>query len=338
MRRILIITLLLATSWSASSNWLSPFSVGEYDESRAENGTTLFSYNYNKKSPRMVEVNMDGDVVWEYYIPESMMQRGSMLMDVERLENGNTLFNVKYSGIYEIDSRGSVVWKHLDPKTSHDIDRLPNGNTIYVRAWVNKGDSHVVEVNPAGDIVWQWDGLKEFDVLPYSNVEREGWMHVNAVTRFEDESTLISLRNLQMVIRVDSDGDVVWKQTFNCRKAEKKWSLGHKKSLKGCNPHEAEISEDGSILITATRHPDVVYQLDVESGERIWKWHGDTSQRIRDADRLPNGNILIQDNNKLIEVAPNKDIVWTLNAKHLQWRSDDIRAGIALYKAQRIVD
>ena len=58
MRKILIITLLLATSWSANSNWFSPFSVGEYDESRVENGTTLFSYNYNKKSPRMIEVNM----------------------------------------------------------------------------------------------------------------------------------------------------------------------------------------------------------------------------------------------------------------------------------------
>jgi outer membrane protein assembly factor BamB len=314
---------------------LGEFSIDKYDSSKAYVGTTIFAYNWNKKNPRIVEVNMDGDIVWEYKIPKKLLKkRPYMLMDVERLTNGNTLFNVRNSGIYEINNSGSIVWQHLDIDSSHDVDRLENGNTIYVRAWVDQGKAHVIEVDPSGNTVWQWDGLSEFNTAPYSDIERGGWMHVNAVTRLESGETLISLRNLQMIIKVSPEGRIVWKQTFNCDRAEDKWSLGHEDSIEGCNAHEPEIDSNGTMLV-AVRNPDVVYQLDLSTGKILWEWWGDTSERIRDVDRLPNGNILIQDNNKLTEVTPDKKVVWILKANNLPWSKEDIGSGKALYKAQR---
>jgi len=312
------------------------FSVEKYDSSKAYNGTTIFSYNWNKKSPRIIEVDMSGDIVWEYNIPKKLLKnRKYMLMDVERLTNGNTLFNVRNNGVYEVNNDGSIVWQYLDPGSSHDVDRLENGNTIWVRAWVEKGESHVVEVNPSGEIVWQWDGLSEFDTGSYSDIDRGGWMHVNAVTRLKNGDTLISLRNFQMIIKVNPEGRIVWQQTFNCEKAEDMWNLGHEDSPEGCNAHEPEIDTNGTMLV-AVRRPDVVYQLDLSTGKILWEWWGDTSERMRDVDKLPNGNILIQDNNKLVEITPDKQIVWILKANNLPWSKKDISSGEALYKAQRI--
>ena len=39
---------------------------------------------------------------------------------------------------------------------SHDIDYLPNGNFIYVRGFVNKGEDEVREISKDGKIIWRW--------------------------------------------------------------------------------------------------------------------------------------------------------------------------------------
>ncbi len=315
------------------------FDIKEYSQSRAYNGTTVFSLNTNPRKPKVVEVDMQGNVVWQYQIPSSFMNNNkSLLMDVERLENGNTLFNINQSGIYEINTNGDIVWQHKDADTSHDVDRLENGDTLYARGWVKKGEAHVVEVNSNGDIVWQWDGLSEFDVEPYADSRGEAgeWMHVNAVTRKANGNTLISIRNFHMVVEVNQDGKVVWQQTFKCKERSNRTGIFHNKSPKGCRQHEPELQDDGTMLI-AVRAPHKIYRIDLEEGESVWGFDsrdvGIKSKTIRDVDQLPNGNVLIQDNNKLIEITSDGEVVWLLKVPGLHWKN---RTPRSLYKAQRL--
>ncbi len=205
---------------------------------------------------------------------------------------------------------------------------MENGNTIWTRGWAEKGEPHVVEVNSAGEVVWQWDGMEEFDVEPFSEVFREGWIHANAVTRLENGNTLISLRNFDMVVEVDKEGKTIWSQKFLCEKG-RMWRQRGVDGLYdddhplGCNPHEPEIQTNGNMLVSV-RMPFVSYEL-TRDGKEVWNVNsrdlGLKSRRSRDVDRLPNGNTLVQVESMLYEVTPEKEIVWLLEFPEIMWWS-----------------
>jgi hypothetical protein len=306
-----------ADCWSQKS--LNPkMVVKHYNPNLAFNGTTLLGLNKETGEKAIIEVDMSGNIVWDYTIPASISSN-SFLMDVERLPNNNTVFNVRGAGVYEINTLGEIVWQHLDKHSTHDVDRLENGNTIYLRGWAEKGEPQVVEVDSTGEIVWQWDGLDEYDIEPFSDVFAGGWIHPNSVTRLENGNTLISLRNFDMLVEVDKAGKTVWSQKFLCERG-RTWrkrgvdGLYDDDHLPGCNPHEPEIQSNGNILVT-TRNPFTTYEL-TRDGEEVWQADhrdvGFTSPRSRDVDRLPNGNTLIQVDNVLYELTHDKQIVWQL--------------------------
>ena len=178
--------------------------VKVYDREKVWPGTTLLNDNQDEEWPRIIEVNMLGEVVWEYVISKDLWEGEpykSMDRDVELLANGNILFSLPKRGIFEIDRSGKVVWSHLDQKISHDVDRLPNGNTLYnfgSRDTVD--DAHVKEISPEGEIVWEWSAIEHFNTEPYLNIDLgdtipDGWTHNTAVERLENGNTLLSLRN-----------------------------------------------------------------------------------------------------------------------------------------------
>jgi hypothetical protein len=309
-----------ADCWSQKS--LNPkMVVKNYNPDLAFSGTTLFGLNKKTDERAIIEVDMNGNIIWDYVVPASMSKsnKHNELMDVKRLPGGNTLFNIRGSGIYEINTLGEIVWKHLDKYATHDADRLGNGNTIYLRGWAEKGEPQVVEVNSAGEVVWQWDGLEEYDIEPFSDVFEEGWIHPNAVTRLENGNTLIGLRNFDMLVEVDKEGKTVWSQKFLCEKG-RTWrrrgvdGLHDGDHLEGCNLHEPEIQTNGNILV-ASHSPWTTYEI-TRDGEVVWEADhrdvGFTSPRSRDVDRLPNGNTLIQVDNVLYELTHDKQIVWQL--------------------------
>lgn len=55
---------------------------------------------------------------------------------------------------------------------------------------------------------------------------------------------------------------------------------------------------------------------------------------VRDADRLPNGNILITGTTKLLEFTPNDELVWRLNLD-VTFRNRRQAPALGFYKAQR---
>jgi len=161
---------------SSEDSESSDIYVDIYDPELTWTGTTLFADYHDPENMRVIEVNMLGEVVWEYAIPEDLKAYTNPGFDVELLPNGDILFLLPRHGIYEIDRDGNVVWSYLDSKISHDVDGLPNGNVLVVFGGNDRlNDIHVKEINREGEVVWSWRAKDHFYVDPYKDIYDEGW-------------------------------------------------------------------------------------------------------------------------------------------------------------------
>jgi len=278
-------------------------------------GTTLFTLTADFESQRIVETDMAGKVLWNYPIPDSVKGDKGFLLDVNLLDNGHILFTLHGAGIFEITRAGDLVWSHQDPEASHDADRLANSNTLYNRGWAAKGEAAAVEVSPEGKTVWSWDGVAAFDRPPFADVDRDGWMHVNSLTRLAGGNTLISIRNFNTVVEVDRGGQVVWSITFRSRGG--KGFPATEGEIKGSANHEPELLDNGNLLL-ALRRPHRFVEVDRQNEYIVWEWqHPDGHRALRtnrEANRLPNGNTLVSSQDRLYEVTRGGEIVWQVNA------------------------
>jgi hypothetical protein len=270
--------------------------VDIYQPDRVWAGTTFWADNHNPAKPRIIEVNMLGEVVWECPIPQPANE-------AELLPNDNILYTSTAKGVYEIDRNGKVVWQYLTSKIDHDADRLPNGNTIFVFGMNDqKSDAQVTEVNSKGEVVWQWYAKDYFDKPPYSSIYEEGWTHINAVTRLPNGNTMVSLRNFSMVAEVDSQGTIV--RTIG------EGTLHY--------VHDPEVLPNGNILGALLAGPFHATEINSNSGAVVWQygWPRQLLPQITaDANRLPNGSTLIVGKTKMVEVTSSGEIVWQLGLR-----------------------
>jgi len=309
--------------------------VDVYDPDRACTGTTLFADLHPGQPPRIVEVDMAGAVVWEFVVPPALRKHRDPGFDVEALPNGNVLFVLPGNGIYEVTRDGEIVWSHLDAKISHDADRLANGHTLYVYGDNDSvDDAHAKEVDPSGNLVWSWSAGEDFNVEPYRGIDKQGWTHINAVTRLESGNTLVNLRNFDLTVEVNPAGDVVW--SFHWK------TLFDRIPARGTyGPHEPEILPDDRLLVCLQWDtPYQIVEIDRGSGELLWTYHRDGLRTARDGDRLPNGNTLIvgvlqgEEESVIFEVTPEGEIVWQLQLVGVPaWRKPGW-----FYKADRICE
>jgi len=297
-------------------------------------GTTLLPDNHNLQRPRIIEVNMLGEIIWEYIVPENLRLVPDMGLnpgfDVELLSNNNILFVSPGRGIYEIDRKGNIIWQYSTAKISHDADRLPNGNTIFVFGDEDqKSDAQVTEINPKGEVVWNWYARDHFDKSPYKDIYDQGWTHTNAVTRLTNGNTLISLRNFKSVVEVDPQGAVV--------RIIGEGILG--------SVHDPQILANGNLLATIVRAGEIgkapcvrAVEIELQTGEIVWQFEAAprwTLPPVRDANRLPNGNTLVTGSSAIVETSPQGGIVWVLKLQGVTLtRGEESARGF--YKAERI--
>ena len=271
-------------------------------------GRTILLDSADPNNPSIVEIDMEGKIIWFYAILKSILKGCDLSKgpDIEWLPgNNNILFVLPNKGIYEINRQKKTVWKYKTDKVSHDADRLPNGNTLYVWGWDRKNDPQAVEINSEGKIVWKWfakDHLaNESRPRPFK-ANLGGYYHANSAMRLDNGNTLISLKEFDMVVEVIPAGDIVW-------------------SLKGMSRiHDPQLLENGNILL-ATNKPFKVIELSRE-GEIIWSFQRNDIKAITYCCRLPNGNTLLVARNKIIEISPGKEIVWQITNKNVPWEID----------------
>jgi len=297
--------------------------VEVYDKNKAMYGTTLLPDNRNSDKPKIIEVNMLGEIIWEYDIPQELKKYTNPGFDVELLPNNNILFVLPGNGVYEIDKNKNIVWSCKTTKISHDADRLSNGNTLFVFGNNDlMSDAQVAEINSKGEIVWSWHAKDYFDKEPYQSIKDQGWTHTNAVSRLSNGNTLISIRNFNIVVEVNQKGEVVK-------------TIGEGLMT---GQHDPVLLENGNLLFANHGIPEKAVEIN-QNGDVVWEFEISNSKQwpTRDANRLSNGNTLITTTTKIVEVNKDKEIVWTLAIKDVSKFRGQSSAGLGFYKAERIV-
>ncbi|MBN1483139.1 MAG: PQQ-binding-like beta-propeller repeat protein [Chloroflexia bacterium] len=239
---------------------------------------------YTLTDDALLEVNREGEIIWQYV--------GDMRFphSAERLDDGSTLVSdTANNRIFQLDAGGQILWSSDDwgdgSGTLNDGSHLHYPNDVEllepgVLLVTDRNNDRVIEVTTGGVILWQYGVLDR----PHN------------ADRLANGNTIICNSEADLVIEVNRAGKVVW-------------SFGETTALNW--PRDADRLPDGHTLVTDTRNGRV---LEVTpEGQVVWSFGG--LGLPYEADRLANGNTLIADNNhkRVIEVNPAGEIVWSFH-------------------------
>ncbi len=252
------------------------------DANRASAGLTLFS---PIESDGIVYlISLDGKVVhtWKMPYPPGLYgyltDKGTLFYN-GKIPNDTFLGKAPFKGgvTLEADWTGKVLWEVRHPNHHHDGRLLRNGNVILLCA----------------------------TELPGSE-----WTHGNAIAELPDGNLLVSFRDISTIIKIErQSGHIVW-------------SLGAP-PLSG--QHAPTPLPNGNILIfdNGPHRLDEsfpfsrVIEVNPRTNDIVWKYQEGVasnffSPRISNAQRLPNGNTLINDGwfGRFFEVTLAGDVVW----------------------------
>jgi len=189
------------------------------------------------------------------------------------------------------------------------VERLPNGNTLIADAGDHAGfGSEIVEVDPVGNIVWNFN---------------KGLKFAHSARRMTNGNTLITDTTNNRLLEVAPDKRIVMNSDD--------WGGGTGRLSDRSHlhyPNEAFALKDGTFLVT-DRNNDRCLQVNHE-GEVLWCFSEEALHHPHNANPLPNGNVLISDSdgNRIIEVNRKKEIVWSYgdgSIEMLWWPRSAIR-------------
>lgn len=229
-------------------------------------------------------------------------------------------------------------------KDELSIKSLAGGNLL-ITEW---GNNQTIEVDGAGNIVWQMTGLKspqdaerltngniliteygngsvtEFDSAGSIVWQKTGLVEPTDAERLANGNTLITdFGGGGSVIEVDSAGSIVWQKTGLSR------------------PFDAERLSNGNTLI-AEAYPTPGRIIEVDSlGNEVWNKSGLVGPL--DVERLSNGNTLITEHiaKQVTEVDSAGNIVWSKTGLHVPKDAERLPNGntlIADCGANRIIE
>jgi hypothetical protein len=240
------------------------------------------------KGGAMLELDWDGNVVWEHRDPAHHH-------DGRRTEAGGAVY---------------LTLEELGKDVASQVRGGISGTEHDGRMW---GD-RIVEVDAQGKTVWEWRAHEhldfETDVITETDLRHE-WSHGNTVVPLPGGDVIASFRNISTVARIDrATGGFVWK-------------LGHDLLAQ---QHDPSLLENGNVLVfnngaRRVRNPLVfstVDEIEPAGGKVVWQYRDASAQLsffssyISGAQRLPNGNTLVTEGltGRLFEVTAAGEIVW----------------------------
>jgi len=246
------------------------------------NGTEVFG-EQGGNSGLMVEMDWDGNVVWEYL--DTLTHH-----DHVRRSNGNTI--VVVSDVLDPDAASKI--KGGAPGTEADDGTI-------------RGE-RLKEITPDGQVVWEWRAFDSLDlaqdVLPPAG-PRGTWLHCNALEELPGGDLLMSFNRLSRLMIIDKvTGKVKWRMNGDITN----------------NQHNPTMLDNGNILVFdngGSRNHSRILEIVPESQEIAWEYTGAPpdsffSFNISGAQRLPSGNTLICEgrSGRMFEVTQEKDVVW----------------------------
>ena len=224
------------------------------------------------------------------------------------------------------------VHLEVDYPHHHDARRTESGGAVYltveemprdlaakVKGGVPDADGApmwadvIVEVDSAGDRVWEWHAAEhldvETDVITFNDLRAE-WSHGNTVVPLPDGRFMFSFRNISTVGIIDkATNEIVWKVGYETLAQQ----------------HDPSMLANGNVLIfdNGSHRWDEglpssrVVEVDPKTNQTVWEYR-DTpaynffSPYISGARRLGNGNTLITEGmfGRMFQVTPEGEVVW----------------------------
>jgi hypothetical protein len=242
---------------------------------------------YGKGPNRLVELDADGKVTWEYTFP-------GIAVIFQPLADGHVLYahGGTPTGVTEIDRDKKVVWKY-ESKCPQVLgcERLANGNTLVAE----QGPCRAVEVDSAGKVV---------RTTPLTTSEKGYHLQVRNIHKLTSGNILAAHEGEGAIREVDADGKLVWEFT----KVE--------------NTGEALRLANGNTLIAGATQKRLIEVT--PAGKVVWEFKASDAPELNltwvsSLQVLKNGNYVVanflrnQEGNgaHAFEVTRDKKIVWT---------------------------
>ena len=282
---------LIDMAGSVVHEWAAPTGTKTFYGTLLENGNLLAKLvdgtevfgELGGNSGLMVEMDWDGNVVWEY-------QDALTHHDHVRRSNGNTI--VVISDVLAPDTASKI--KGGAPGTEADDGTI-------------RGE-RLKEITPDGQVVWEWRAYDSLDLdadVPPPTGPRSTWLHCNALEELPGGDLLVSFNSLSRLMIIDKNtGKVKWRLNQGITNSQ----------------HNPTMLANGNILVFdngASRNHSRVIEIVPETQEIVWEYTGALpdsffSFNISGAQRLPNGNTLICEgrSGRMFEVTQECETVW----------------------------
>ena len=254
-------------------------------------GHRFFAADYDKRI--MAIVGADGKIEWS-----KRMEGGTH--DAWLLPNGNFLWTPSGDKVFELDPKTNTnVWTYDAGKMNgnegkrvevHAIQPQADGSVVIFEC----GSKRVIEVDRDGKL------LKE---VPLQIAAKESHHQMRNARKLKNGNYLVCQDGDGKIVEYDGTGKIVW--TYD---------------TPGVQPYSALRLANGNTLI-GTGNGHSVIEVD-KDGKEVWKVSENELPNIKLAwvtqvQRLANGNTIIVNchagptNPQLIEVTPDKKVVWT---------------------------
>ncbi len=240
-----------------------------------------------------------GQVEWEYPATGSVHE-------IWMLPNGNILFTS--NGVREVTPDKRVVFEYKSDLYLTACQRLPDGNTLIGENPLNR----IVEVNPQGTVV---------KTVQFTTTCEDKGRQFRLVRKLKNGGYLVAHEGESVVREYDPDGKV----------------LREIKTPGG--PYVAVRLENGNTLIACGAGKAVI-EVDA-AGQTVWSLqNGDLPgvelNWMSGLQRLPNGNTVLTcwfpckdyrgpSTPQILEVTPDKKVVWTFSAPDLLGSPNNIQ-------------
>jgi outer membrane protein assembly factor BamB len=233
--------------------------------------------------------------------------------DLHLLGDGHLLYQDGWTRVVELDADRKPVWQY-DATTNgnadrpvevHAFQRLPDGTTMIVES----GPARIIEVDRSGTVVRE---------IPLTVDSPSTHSDTRNARKTAAGTYLVAHEKDGVVREYDATGKVVWE--YDVPLFEKPRQAGHGPEAFGDQVYSAVRLENGNTLIGTGNGHSV---LEVTPDRQIvWKLEqhdlpGIVLAWVTQVRRLPNGNTLVVNchagpaNPQIIEVTPDKQVVWT---------------------------
>ncbi len=206
-----------------------------------------------------------------------------------------------------VDERGDVQWEYRTGTQSHDLWMLENGNVLLAAS-----PTTVAEVTPSKEVVWKYEAKPKAGY--------DGKIEIHAFQPLADGSVMVAESGNRRIVEVDRDGTIIHEVPLVVMHPDAHRDTRLARKLD--NGHYLVCHEADATVREYDQRGKVVWSYTIDLGGRPESpGHGPEGHgtSLYSAYRLPNGNTLIGggNNNRVLEVSPDGEIVWSVDQKEL---------------------